>query len=471
MTTTRVCEVLSKSNVYNNRKFDISFFDINDTNVNLNDIIDYIRTTYYDISDLNLVLNVIKSNDTQGNHTNFYINSEAIQDMIDDNQYPISDKSTIIGFTKYDEYFIAGDSLGMNKLEINWDKTTKAMVVRYASMDNVYRINGDDVEDESTTYFYIENTSNQSGTVSIAKKNDSGGDASTAPTITVYYSPNQTNWTLMGSTSTTAITANIAAKSRLYLKATSRGWGKANTLASPYSFNYIACNRTFDIGGNIMSLLAGDGFASVTSLSNYNSNTFQFLFANDTTLVHSDKLILPNDTKHHCYNFMFAYCTSLTTTPVLPATTIRRNSYQYMFHNCTSLTTAPNLPATTIADVYAYNSMFRGCSSLVNVPAILPATTLKNYCYRYMFQGCTALRKGPALPATALTTSCYGYMFNGCTSLEKVVIYANNISASGCLTNWLSGVPATGDFYNLGTATYPTGVSGIPSGWTEHHSL
>lgn len=34
-----------------------------------------------------------------------------------------------------------------------------------------------------------------------------------------------------------------------------------------------------------------------------------------------------------------------------------------MFENCTSLTTAPELPATTLAD-YCYNRMFKGCSSL-----------------------------------------------------------------------------------------------------------
>jgi hypothetical protein len=34
-----------------------------------------------------------------------------------------------------------------------------------------------------------------------------------------------------------------------------------------------------------------------------------------------------------------------------------------MFNGCTSLTTAPELPATTLAD-YCYIYMFRGCSKL-----------------------------------------------------------------------------------------------------------
>ena len=37
--------------------------------------------------------------------------------------------------------------------------------------------------------------------------------------------------------------------------------------------------------------------------------------------------------------------------------------YSGMFSGCTSLTTAPSLPATTLAD-YCYSSMFYGCTSL-----------------------------------------------------------------------------------------------------------
>jgi hypothetical protein len=62
-------------------------------------------------------------------------------------------------------------------------------------------------------------------------------------------------------------------------------------------------------------------------------------------------------------------------------------------------------------------------------------------------------------------------MFQRCTSLNQVTTYADNISASSCLSYWLSGVAATGDFYNLGSATYRSGASGIPEGWTEHNTL
>jgi hypothetical protein len=88
-----------------------------------------------------------------------------------------------------------------------------------------------------------------------------------------------------------------------------------------------------------------------------------------------------------------------------------------------------------------------------------------------MFRGCTSLTTAPALPATSLREKCYAYMFQNCSSLNSITTYASNISASSCLYNWMDGVAAQGDFWNLGSATYESGVSGIPSGWTEHTSL
>jgi len=165
-----------------------------------------------------------------------------------------------------------------------------------------------------------------------------------------------------------------------------------------------------------------------------------------------------------CYNSMFNGCTSLTTAPALPATTLVESCYMNMFYGCTALTAAPALPATTLAN-NCYNSMLRGCTSLTTAPA-LPATTLATQCYRNMFWGCTSLTTAPVLPATTLANNCYGMMFFGCTNLNKVTTYAKNISASGCLSNWLNGVSPTGDFYNLGGATYESGANGIPTGWT-----
>ena len=113
-----------------------------------------------------------------------------------------------------------------------------------------------------------------------------------------------------------------------------------------------------------------------------------------------------------------------------------------------------------------YYNFFYGCSSLTTSPS-LPATTLADACYMGMFERCYKLTNAPILPATTLAKVSYREMFASCTSLNEVTVYANDISASNCTYNWLSGVSSTGTFRNLGSATYTiNSASGIPQGWT-----
>lgn len=172
-----------------------------------------------------------------------------------------------------------------------------------------------------------------------------------------------------------------------------------------YSSNF------FNAKGNIMSLFYGDDFVGKTSFP-LTARCYR-LFTN-SNIVNAKNLILPATTlTQGCYEEMFKGCTSLTTAPELPATEVRKNCYRSMFYGCTSLTTAPTLPTPTLS-------------------------------YDY----------------------CYFYMFYGCTNLNSITMLATNISASNCLTNWVDGVAATGTFTKAASATIPTGVDGIPSGWT-----
>ena len=101
---------------------------------------------------------------------------------------------------------------------------------------------------------------------------------------------------------------------------------KADTFSTPMtteSYMNFVTDNTDDIkkiaaSGNIMSLL--DPECKVTEFS-------QEGFA--------------------CFYMLFNGCTSLTTAPALPATTLAEYCYFSMFGGCTSLTTAPALPATT----------------------------------------------------------------------------------------------------------------------------
>ena len=136
-----------------------------------------------------------------------------------------------------------------------------------------------------------------------------------------------------------------------------------------------------------------------------------------------------------------------------------------LFENCTVLTSAPELPATDLAD-QCYWSMFWSCTSLAVAPE-LPATTLANCCYQNMFHGCTKLTEAPELKAEKLAYRCYNGMFFGCTILNSITMLATDIDADGCLNSWVSGVANSGTFTKAeGMESLPTGISGIPSGWT-----
>ena len=144
------------------------------------------------------------------------------------------------------------------------------------------------------------------------------------------------------------------------------------------------------------------------------------------------------------------------------------SAFNSLFLNCTSLTKAPKLPSTTLA-TDCYEFMFSGCRSLTKAPE-LPATTLVYGCYSSMFSYCTSLTEAPELPATTLTDYCYYCMFDGCYKLKEVRVSATT-TATDALLIWLSGVPATGDFYCDPNATiFPAdSESGIPKGWTRHN--
>ena len=176
---------------------------------------------------------------------------------------------------------------------------------------------------------------------------------------------------------------------------------------------------TYNVEGNIMSLMYEDDFKGKTSFktpisSGYGAGTFANLFKDNPNIISVEHL-------------------------ELPATTLTESCYSSMFNGCTSLTTAPELPATTLA----------------------------NYCYQNMFYGCTSLTTAPELPATALTNQCYNSMFNGCTKLNYIKAMCTTAPSTSYTKNWVSGVAATGTFVKNSSATWNvTGVNGIPSGWT-----
>ena len=235
-----------------------------------------------------------------------------------------------------------------------------------------------------------------------------------------------------------------------------KGINQGNNLFSSFIFYLKAY-------GNIMSLIYGDDFIGQTSL--IVPKAFENCFSYCPGLFDISNLVLPATTlSEACYSNMFNNCSFLEA-PALPATTLAKRCYRYMFMGCASLTTAPELPATTLADS-CYEYMFGGCTSLTTAPE-LPATTLADECYGGMFHGCTSLTTAPELPANRLKERCYDGMFSGCTSLMYIKCLATtNFSASFAIYEWLQDVSPVGIFVKASGVTWPTGPSGIPSGWT-----
>lgn len=192
---------------------------------------------------------------------------------------------------------------------------------------------------------------------------------------------------------------------------------------------------------------------------------YQYMFSGCTSLTVAPELPATTLTPL-CYSNMFENCSSLTIAPkILPATELVASCYYQMFSKCTSLTIAPELPATTLAND-CYKSMFYNCTSLTTASE-LPATTLSEGCYWCMFENCSSLTTAPELPATTLADKCYYAMFYNCTSLNRIKCLATDISATECTWIWVNSVASTGTFIKHPSMnSWSTGTSGIPRGWT-----
>lgn len=253
----------------------------------------------------------------------------------------------------------------------------------------------------------------------------------------------------------------------------------------------IKCSSDCYVYGNIMSLLDSSDYKSKTSLTV--SGAFAMMFRNNTHIKnHSEKkLLLPATTitsncyarmfedcsaltsapelpattlAEYCYSGMFSGCEALTSAPALPAKSMAESCYSSMFHGCANLAAAPDLPATSLAKS-CYSNMFYKCSNLTTAPA-LPSATLYEKCYEEMFYECKKLEKAPELPAKTLVKECYSNMLRGCEKLNYVKCLATSIAASDATIDWLYNVSGTGTFIKANGVDWPTGNSGIPTGWT-----
>ena len=158
--------------------------------------------------------------------------------------------------------------------------------------------------------------------------NWTASDASIAKTID--YKKNNGEWvSITSNTEGVKITVNSGDKVQF------RGNNVAYANDTSIYNSFGDSTASFEVEGNIMSLIYGDNFKNNLTINDY---AFAGLFGYCDTLVSAENLILPATTlANYCYYYMFRGCSSLTTAPALPATTLAERCYYQMFFGCRSL--------------------------------------------------------------------------------------------------------------------------------------
>lgn len=272
-----------------------------------------------------------------------------------------------------------------------------------------------------------------------------------------------TTWitTNNGGSGLTITTPTVAAGDKVLWKGTGT---KLASAATSGKYSYFRGTANYNIGGDIASLLTGDTCSMQTAAS----YAFPRLFDGDTKLINAEELIMsPLTVEDSAYLYLFQNCTNLATAPTINATTCSGTySMDGMFMGCKKLVVAPALNVTTIARS-CFEEMFQDCTELTTPPPELNVTTVNSFKQFYrMFYGCTKLTTAPVIRLQTIPTyACY-QMFYNCKALSYIKCLATNISADNALTNWVYSVPATGTFVKNPATTWPSGASGIPSGWT-----
>lgn len=280
----------------------------------------------------------------------------------------------------------------------------------------------------------------------------------TAPDVNVSYKVNNGDWvpsTGFSISVSQGDTVQMLGANPTYCYPTEQ-----ETNYKPVSFSGTTAG--FTVSGNIMSLIRPDKYpTSFLANSTYN---FRGLFRDCTGLTNASALILPADVvPYYAYSSMFSGCSGLTYGPEVLASTVNERGCDGMFNNCTSIDTPPDLLPTTIG-LRGYNNMFAGCSSLLATPE-LTATKLAERAYAGMFQGCAALQIAGRIGDATYGTSTYSGMFYNCPNLSSITCLVSNPNTAA-FGNWVSGVSATGTFVKDENATWTTGLSGIPQGWS-----
>ena len=258
----------------------------------------------------------------------------------------------------------------------------------------------------SDDYFWFKNTYNGSNTLRITREIN-GSPSSSNYTTTVEWSKDKKKWTKMTIGSSNSI--SLAKNETVYLRNDTGKFSYYNGANSARCYYKISGDYSYTVGGDLRTLI---NYKNVVNLS----------------------------LKNGVFAYLLYYDSSLTSA----------SSLTFKYHTISS---------------YGLYQCFDGDESLTAAPSVLHPVNINPYCYYRMYTR-TNIRNTPVLPAQTLKEECYVQLFASCNDFSSVTSYANNISATSCLENWMNGVKSSGTFHNLGTASYPRSASGVPSGWT-----
>lgn len=149
---------------------------------------------------------------------------------------------------------------------------------------------------------------------------------------TIYYRKNGGGWVSITSDFyTIAPTISVVEGDIIEFKGDNADYGGYEQV-----YSYFSTNVSFNIRGNIMSLINSTNFKDLRTLNS--EYTFRGLFSTCVNLKDASNLLLPATTlSKGCYEGMFSNCYVLTAAPELPATSLTQNCYAYMFATCLNL--------------------------------------------------------------------------------------------------------------------------------------
>ena len=124
-----------------------------------------------------------------------------------------------------------------------------------------------------------------------------------------------------------------------------------------------------------------------------------------------DNLIQYSDTENVTnMNYMFYYCSNLTTIPQLNTSKVTYMSY--MFYSCSKIQTIPLIDTSNVTSM---EYMFTGCSHLQTIPQLNTSKVTSMY---QMFYQCTNLQSIPQLNTSKVSTMVQ--MFASCSKLQTI---------------------------------------------------